>query len=117
MIPSSHSPIHMSVLMRKSDLVRRYCCVLQVLESSVDLLNEDKMVSRFPFPHLCSAQSRALSEPNQKIKTGSPTAKWAYEPDKKSPGDYMVKQIKKSDFFLENLALTRFFGFGCIMPY
>ena len=38
------SPIHMSVLMRKTDLVRRYCCILQVLESSIDLLNEDKMV-------------------------------------------------------------------------
>ena len=41
----------MSVLMRKPDLVRRYCCVLQVLESSVDLINDDRMVSFFPdFP-------------------------------------------------------------------
>ncbi len=37
----------MSVLMRKPDLVRRYCCVLQVLESSVDLINDDRMVSFF----------------------------------------------------------------------
>ncbi|XP_059096602.1 homeobox protein 2-like [Tigriopus californicus] len=36
-------PIHMSVLMRKPDLVRRYCCILQVLESSMDLLNEDQL--------------------------------------------------------------------------
>ncbi len=41
----SCSPIHMAVLMRKADLVRRYCCILQVLESSVDLVNDDKMVS------------------------------------------------------------------------
>ena len=33
----------MSVLMRKPELVRRYCCILQVLESSIDLINEDKM--------------------------------------------------------------------------
>lgn len=36
-------PIHMSVLLRKPDLVHRYSCVLQVLESSVDLVNDDKM--------------------------------------------------------------------------
>ena len=34
----------MSVLLRKPDLVHRYSCVLQVLESSVDLVNDDKMV-------------------------------------------------------------------------
>eukprot|EP00095_Tigriopus_kingsejongensis_P010213 snap_masked-scaffold78_size404448-processed-gene-2.3 protein:Tk10213 transcript:snap_masked-scaffold78_size404448-processed-gene-2.3-mRNA-1 annotation:"b-cell lymphoma 3-encoded protein" len=36
-------PIHVSVLMRKPDLVRRYCCILQVLESSIDIMNEDQM--------------------------------------------------------------------------
>lgn len=36
-------PIHMSVLMRKPQLVKRYCCVLQVLDSSMDLLNDDKL--------------------------------------------------------------------------
>ncbi|XP_040574928.1 uncharacterized protein [Lepeophtheirus salmonis] len=35
-------PIHMSVLMRKPSLVRRYCCVLHILNSNVDLTNEDK---------------------------------------------------------------------------
>ena len=38
------SPIHMSVLLRKPELVHRYSCVLQVLESPVDLANDDKMV-------------------------------------------------------------------------
>ena len=38
------SPIHMSVLLRKPELVHRYSCVLQVLESSLDLINDDKMV-------------------------------------------------------------------------
>lgn len=36
-------PIHNSVLMRKVDLVKRYCCVLQILDSSVDLSNEEKL--------------------------------------------------------------------------
>eukprot|EP00096_Caligus_rogercresseyi_P000313 TRINITY_DN1072_c0_g1_i1.p1 TRINITY_DN1072_c0_g1~~TRINITY_DN1072_c0_g1_i1.p1 ORF type:complete len:259 (+),score=59.04 TRINITY_DN1072_c0_g1_i1:110-886(+) len=35
-------PIHMSVLMRKPSLVRRYCCVLHILNSNVDLTNEDR---------------------------------------------------------------------------
>ena len=34
----------MSVLMRKPDLVKRYCCVLQILDSSVDVFNDDQMV-------------------------------------------------------------------------
>lgn len=36
-------PLHMSVLMRKPELVKRYCCVLQILESSIDLINEEKL--------------------------------------------------------------------------
>lgn len=36
-------PVHMSVLMRRPELVKRYCCVLQILESTVDLLNDDKL--------------------------------------------------------------------------
>jgi len=40
----SYSPLHMAVLMRKSDLVKRYCCVLQILESSLDLINDEKLV-------------------------------------------------------------------------
>ena len=44
------SPIHMSVLLRKPDLVHRYSCVLQVLESSVDLVNDDKMVRHQKYP-------------------------------------------------------------------
>ena len=39
-----YSPIHMSVLMRKPELVKRYCCVLQILESTVDLQNDEKLV-------------------------------------------------------------------------
>ena len=35
----------MSVLMRKPELVKRYCCVLQILESSIDLINDEKLVS------------------------------------------------------------------------
>lgn len=36
-------PLHMSVLMRKPELVKRYCCVLQILESSIDLINDEKL--------------------------------------------------------------------------
>jgi len=36
-------PIHMAVLMRKPELVKRYCCVLQILESIIDLQNDDKL--------------------------------------------------------------------------
>ena len=41
---SAFRPIHNSVLMRKVALVKRYCCVLQILDSSVDLSNEEKLV-------------------------------------------------------------------------
>ena len=34
----------MAVLMRKPELVKRYCCVLQILESIIDLQNDDKML-------------------------------------------------------------------------
>ena len=44
-----YSPLHMSVLMRKPELVKRYCCVLQILESSIDLINDEKLVSTFLF--------------------------------------------------------------------
>jgi ankyrin repeat protein len=33
----------MSVLMRKPELVKRYCCVLQILDSSLDLINDEKL--------------------------------------------------------------------------
>ena len=32
--------------MRKVDLVKRYCCVLQILDSSIDIANEEQMVRR-----------------------------------------------------------------------
>ena len=35
----------MAVLMRKPELVKRYSCVLQILESTIDLQNDDKLVS------------------------------------------------------------------------
>merc|ERR1712226_1595515 len=35
-------PLHMSVLMRKPELVKRYCCVLHIIEANLDLLNEEK---------------------------------------------------------------------------
>ena len=41
----------MSVLMRKPELVKRYCCVLQILESTIDLQNDDKLVRRHFFAH------------------------------------------------------------------
>ena len=42
---SHFSPLHMSVLMRKPELVKRYCCVLHIIEANLDLLNEEKHVS------------------------------------------------------------------------
>ena len=42
---SYFSPLHMSVLMRKPELVKRYCCVLHIIEANLDLLNEEKHVS------------------------------------------------------------------------
>ena len=44
---SHFSPLHMSVLMRKPELVKRYCCVLHIIEANLDLLNEEKHVSCF----------------------------------------------------------------------
>ena len=38
------SPLHMSVLMRKPELVKRYCCTLHILEASLDLINDEKHV-------------------------------------------------------------------------
>lgn len=35
-------PLHMSVLMRKPELVKRYCCTLHILEASLDLINDEK---------------------------------------------------------------------------
>ncbi len=35
----------MSVLMKKPELVKRYCCVLHILEGSLDLINDEKQVS------------------------------------------------------------------------
>ena len=44
---SYFSPLHMSVLMRKPELVKRYCCVLHIIEANLDLLNEEKHVSSY----------------------------------------------------------------------
>lgn len=35
-------PLHMSVLMRKPELVKRYCCILFILEASLDMFNDEK---------------------------------------------------------------------------